>query len=481
MTEKTFYELVDNPHRLGHALGFTKLSEIHSHWIKFIWYPADYFKKNNNWKNTVKFFNKLGTTFEIEDEEGKIKRVKLTKSTFFKLINEKQRSLKGHRGSYKSTAILIVGSIARMLLEPDIRIGIIRKDFTKAAQILKNISDLMRKQITRELFKFAHGFYPKAVKDRDNILTFNFKETITAQGNINAYGIHANITGDHLDFSLFDDFVTIDDKISKAERDKTKIRIEEIRTNVLDPGKQAAFIGTTWHKDDAWKDCPPALYFDVYMARIFDKAIIQEKRATTTNVTFAANYELRHVISEDALFNDPSYARWEGMYRNGIGILDKKYWGTDTNALAFFSKKKNGRYQGIGWIFHEHIKTKIDFIKKKWEKYRIGTIWTEDNDDKGFVCDMLRDNGVMADTYHENTNKHVKIENNLLENGFWELIDWDIDTDPEFMNQILDYVEGSEPDDAPDATASAGRILIGNKTSYHADRWKHMKENQKIS
>lgn len=477
MTEEVFLDFIDNPHRLGHVIGFTKLSDIHSHWIKFLWYPEEYFKRNGNWKKTVKFFNKLGETFDIEDENGNPKRIKLTKKIFFELLGN-QRSLMGHRGSYKSTAILIVGAIVRLLLEPDIRIGIIRKDFTKAALILKNISDLMKKRMVKELFKYKHKFYPKAVKNRDNILTFNFKSTITAQGNVNAYGIHASITGDHLDFTLFDDFVTIDDKISRAEREKTKVRIEEVRANVLDPGKQAAFIGTTWHKDDAWQDCPPALKFDVYMAKIFDKDTIQEKRDLTTNITFSANYELRHVSSEDALFKDPHWGNWEGEYKNGIGVLDKKYWGKDTNALFFASKKRNGRYQGIGFTFHENIKVKIPFVKTKWLKYKIGTIWSEDNDDKGFVSDKLTENGVLADTYHENTNKHVKIENNLLENGFWELIDWDINTDPEFINQILDYTEGQEPDDAPDCTAVAGRILITSKSSVHADRWKHMREKK---
>jgi hypothetical protein len=33
-------------------------------------------------------------------------------------------------------------------------------------------------------------------------------------------------------------------------------------------------------------------------------------------------------------------------------------------------------------------------------------------------------------------------------------LEWAPDTDEEYMNQILDYREGSEPDDAPDSAAS---------------------------
>jgi len=41
----------------------------------------------------------------------------------------------------------------------------------------------------------------------------------------------------------------------------------------------------------------------------------------------------------------------------------------------------------------------------------------------------------------------------------WDKIAWAKDCQPEFMNQILDYEEGEEPDDAPDAFASLLREL----------------------
>ncbi len=471
-------EIIDHPHRLGHLLGKTKLTELHSHWIKFLWYPIEYFKENDNWKDTVKFFNKMGATLDVLSEDGKtIERVKLNKKRFFELLENKHRSLQGHRGSYKSTAILIVGAICRMIFEPDIRIGFIRKDFTKASAILKNISVLMKKKQVKELFKIAHGFEPKAIKDRDNILTFNFKESITPEGNINAYGIHASITGDHLDFTVFDDFVTIDDKISRAEREKTKIRIEEVVNHVLDPEKQSAFVGTPWDKDDAWINCPNPLKFDCYMTKLLSLKEINDRKARTTNITFSANMLLKHASHSDAIFKDPSYKRWEGRYRNGIGHIDKKYTGKDTCAFTFCAKKDNGRFQVIGWVWNEHVKTKKQFMLSKWEKYRIGTIHNENNDDKGGYSDIMRSWGLLIEEYHEKMNKHRKIVTHLLENGFFELIDFDPDTDPEYMNQILDYIEGSEPDDAPDSLASIGRILITEVSSVYTNRWATMREN----
>lgn len=329
----------------------------------------------------------------------------------------------------------------------------------------------MKKEEIKILFYQAHKIMPKAITDRADKLIFNFKDTITPEGNVNAYGVKESITGTHLDFVFLDDFVTIDDKISKAERDKTKIMIEEIVANILDPGAGVGFIGTPWHKDDAWKQCPKPIQYDCYNTGLMTEEQILEKRSSTTNITFAANYELRHVSSEDAMFKNPKFDRWNFRMRKGRGHIDKAYFGEDTTAVTFAEKKPNGRYQVIGWVYKDNIKYIMDKIAKTYKKYYIGTVYSEDNDDKGFASDQLREHKIRVSTYHENMNKHVKIQTYLLENGFWDLIDFEPDTDPEYLNQILDYVEGGEPDDAVDSLASLGRILIGKSTVY-TDRWK---------
>jgi hypothetical protein len=58
---------------------------------------------------------------------------------------------------------------------------------------------------------------------------------------------------------------------------------------------------------------------------------------------------------------------------------------------------------------------------------------------------------------NESTNKHVKILANLKSQ--WNNILWANDCQAEYMNQILDYQEGQEPDDAPDSAASCIRMM----------------------
>jgi len=414
ITNEHLIRIRNHPHLLGLLVGKKDLTELHSDWIKYIW------------------------------------------------TENLHRSLQAHRGAYKTTAVTIVGCIYGLLFHPDYRIGIIRENFTDASECLKNVSTLMKREEIKEIFYFAHGFYPKAIIDRADSVVFNFKKTITPEGNINAYGITQSITGTHLDFVLCDDFVTIKDKTSKAKRDTTKIMLEEIVNNVLDPGMGAGFVGTPWYKDDAWKLCPEPKRYDVYSTGILSEEEILKKKSRTTNVTFASNYELRHAVSANAIFQNPSYAAWDYRIKTGIGHIDAAYTGTDTNAMGFIAKKNDGRYQGIGWIHPGNIKDWWSFIKEKWQQYYIGTIYCENNSDKGFVADALWEKEkIPAENYHEAMNKHVKIRTHILENGFWELIDWDPKTDPEYLNQILDYIEGAEPDDAPDDLACLGRILLG--------------------
>lgn len=458
---------IENPHELGYLIKKNKLTELHSYWIKYLWYPKEYFYENNNAEKMINFFNSLGQCFEIEDEETEqLKRASLTEEIFFQLIDNPKRSLQAHRGSYKTTAISTIGCLIRLIFEPDIRICLVQKNFTKASLLLQTIRQAMLIPEIKELYKIAHGFYPKAVIKRDNILTFNFKKTNTPEGNINAYGVTQDMTGKHFDFIQADDFVTLDDKVSKAEREKTIIRLEDILNNILDPGKQMALSGTPWHKEDAWTICPSTLKFDIHMLDILTEEEKKEKKKSLSPVSYAANHELRHIASDETLFKDPKYSKWLLYVNNGIGSLDKKYFGEDTNAIAFAAKKPDGRYQVIGKMWPDHIKNHYDDIYRLWKKYKIGKIYTENNDDKDeSTAERLMNKGIMkVESYSENLNKQVKIQDYLLENGFWDLIDFDHDTDKEFINQVIDYTgDSKEKDDCVEVLANLGRLLIGKK------------------
>lgn len=402
--DKHLRKIRDCPHLIGHMVGKDKLTEQHSEWIKYVW------------------------------------------------DSKEHRSLQGHRGSYKTTAVTEIGIIWWLLFHPNDRIALIRKPYTEAAKTLRTVKDYFKLEVIQALFYFAHGMIPAFRQAKENSLILNFKKTITKEGSADAYGVGGNITGNHYDKIICDDFVTLKDRVSKAERESTKEFIREVITNIVDPGKQCGFIGTPWHKSDSWEVVPDPAKYDVDSTGILSDIDKEEKRSRTTSVLWAANYLLKHIVREDAIFSDPIYQKWDWKRSPVYAHLDCKYKGSHTNALTIMAELPGNKYQAIGWSFEENIKEKIQWVAEKCNKYRVNKIYNEENPDKGYTGDELKKEGLLVKTYHESTNKHVKIVNYLK--GYWPDIFWSGETDDEYMEQITDYEEAQEPDDAPDSAAS---------------------------
>lgn len=406
-TEEHLIAIRNQPHLLGHIAGKSKLTELHSAWILYIW-------------DTLQ-----------------------------------NRALQAHRGSYKTTAIAAIGAVWWMLFNPDDRICIMRKTFTDAADVVREIEMIMRLPEIQALFYFAQGTKPRFVQAKYGKLEFNFKTTNTPEGNVNAHAFDFSITGKHYDRILSDDFVTLRDRISKAERVRTKEVIKEIQTNIIEPGKPVSYIGTPWHRNDGWstEGMPEPVRFDVNRCGILSPEDIEAKRSRTTPVLFSANYLLRHDNDTDMLFTDPTYGEWKYSASSKIyAQIDAAFDGDHTCALTIMAKRPDGKIQAVGFSYPGNVKDWIGFIRKKYKHYRAIKIFNETNPDKGYTADKMTAAGMKVDTYAESANKHIKISSVLYE--AWPDIIWSNDTDDEYMEQIVDYREGEEPDDAPDSAAS---------------------------
>jgi len=422
-----------HPHLLGNFLGYTRLTKMHSGWIRYIWCPD-----------------------EVPDLDGKF---------------DSHRALMAHRGAYKTTAVVEVGSIWRLLFWPEERIAIIRKTHTDAAKVLYAVRQHFKREKLRDLFALVHGEVPRFIVDKDNTVTFSFKREVTREGNITCHGINASITGSHYDKILPDDIVTLKDRLSKAERYKTKEYIRELLTNIIDPGKTVGFTGTPWHQDDAWsmEGMPRPDKWDTTRAGLLTDDEIAEKRKTTTPLLFAINYDLKFIADEDAIFTDPSFVNWnwKGVTQT-YAHIDAKYAGDHTGALTIMSRRPgtSDRYQARGWMFYEDFSKDgvLENVVVTCAENRARTIYLETNADKGFGGKELRrvitklfvekkiKHCPMVKDYHESANKDIKIQTYLLKS--WRKIDWENHTNLEYMAQITDYREKQEPNDAPDSVAS---------------------------
>jgi hypothetical protein len=76
-------KIKQTPHLLGHLCGKTKLTQLHSDWIRYTW-------------------------------DSKV-----------------DVGLMGHRGSYKSTSVLEIGALYYLLFHPNARLFIVRKTYTQ--------------------------------------------------------------------------------------------------------------------------------------------------------------------------------------------------------------------------------------------------------------------------------------------------------------------------------------------------------------
>lgn len=421
--------ILQYPHLLGHIMGFTKLTTLHSEWIWHLWGQPDGI----------------------------------------------HTALQAHRGSFKTTCETQVGPVWWLLWHPDDRIGLIRETFTVAAETLRVIEKACKKPEIAALFDFIQPerapFH--VVEAPFGKLLLSCKHSITREASIQAHGIDQLPTGTHFDRALMDDVITRQDRLSRAKRERTMDGIRELIANIIDPGKSVMHTGTPWDKRDAWSlwtasreegeeeesiTLQPPLTATCYQTGLLSAKRIAKLKRTTTPSLFAANYELKHVADEDQLFKDAVFEPWDHKVFNVSAQLDAKYDGDHTMALTVAARRSDGKIQVYGKIWTENVKSKIDDILKVCIQRKVRRLWNETNPDKGYTADLLarpsREDRppLLVKRYQETLNKHNKIVSYLLE--YWDELIFDPDCDEAYIAQILDYRQGQEPDDGPDSLAS---------------------------
>ena len=269
-------------------------------------------------------------------------------------------------------------------------------------------------------------------------------------------GTQSSVTGKHYDFIFTDDIINIKDRSSRAEREKTKTFYRELN-NVKMLGTGRIFnTGTPWHPSDAFELMPDAEKWDCYSTGIMTEEMIAEKRLRTTKGEFAANYELRHVPSDDVLFTDPKTGAPREMAMQGESHVDAAYYGEDWTAFTT-AAIHDGKFYVLGKCWRKHIDDVEDNIVQIHNRMQAGKLHTETNADKGYVAKSLRSKGVRIATYHESQNKFIKISSYLK--AEWPDIIFVEGTDPKYIEMICDYNEDAEHDDCPDSLASLIRII----------------------
>jgi hypothetical protein len=427
--EENLKIIAQYPHILGHLIGFEKLNIWHTRWI------------NHTWEADV------------------------------------PRALQAYRGGYKTTAIVLTGCIRWMLFHPNDRILLLRKKFSDAAEVVRAISRAMQTVEVNELFKQAHGEYPEAMVNKEGNLTYSFKKTNTIEGSITGLGIEQGITGHHYDKIVCDDIITLRDRISRAERERTIEMVREVATNIIDPGKGSIWTGTPWHREDAWKEIrrfARIARYPISKYNFIGEEAAEKKKRTTTPYLYSANYELELGKDESLLFSEPIWPRrWDHSIQGAMAQLDTAFDGDHYCALTIAAPtRKEGNnqwYQAVGFTYPGNVEDWEGTIVSLCKKYRVKYLYVETNADKGASAKRLASRGLRVKPYTEGMNKHIKIGTYLYK--VWPYIEWSGDTDEEYMSQVTEYKEGVEPDDAPDSAAALFREAFDTAGSAARSRW----------
>lgn len=406
--------LIEKPYKFGRMLGFTKLTLLHNAWMH-------------------------------------------------KMIRSKSdHTLQAHRGSYKTTCVSIALAILIILL-PNKRILFMRKTDADVKEIIKQVQNILLDPHTQVFVQAIYGVSLKLTVASATEVSTNLTTDVKGTSQLVGIGTGASLTGKHFDIIFTDDIVNVQDRISKAERDHTKIIYQELR-NIVNRGGRIFNTGTPWHKDDAFSLMPDPEKWDYKQTGLIDDDEIEKIRKSMTASLFAANYELRHIAADDVLFWDPVTGGDPAMVQQGDAHIDAAYGGEDWTAFTIINKKlvdDRPKYFVFGKCWRKHVDDVEDQCVKYYKDFNCGKLFNETNGDKGYLNKDLKAKGVRSVPYHEDMNKYLKISTYLK--NVWEDVIFVQGTDDAYINQICDYNEEAEHDDCPDSLASLIRKKWGTK------------------
>ena len=329
--------LREKPYKFGHMLGFTKLGILHNEWIKEMAYGRE------------------------------------------------DKTLQSSRGTYKTTCNSIALSLRIILLARQ-RTMFMRKTDTDVKEVLRQVQKILADPHTNYFVQTIYGVNLQMLTKSTQEVSTNLSIDTKGTGQLIGIGTGGSLTGKHFDCIFTDDIVNVQDRVSKAERERTKMVYQELQ-NIKNPGGKIFNTGTPWHEEDCFSIMPAADRYDCYhpeVQKIISAEELANRKKNMLPSLFAANYELRFIPSEDVIFVDPKTGEEPAMCEQGMMHVDSAFYGEDYTAWSVM-RKAGGKYYLYGQIRRKHVEECYDEIEKDFRRYMCGKLHMEDNADKGMV------------------------------------------------------------------------------------------------
>ena len=401
--------LKDEPVKYARSLGLTKLGPLHNRWIREM------------------------------------------------VCGRHDKTLQASRGTYKTTCVSVALAMIMILL-PNKRILFMRKTDSDVKEVIRQVKKILLDPHTQVFVTSIYGTQVWLTAQSATELSTNLSADIKGTAQLVGIGTGASLTGKHFDFIFTDDIVNLQDRVSKAERDRIKLVYQELQ-NIKNRGGKIFNTGTPWHKDDCFSIMPDADKYNCYheeIAKIITPEELSTIKQSMTASLFAANYELRHIAEEDVIFTEPKVNAPFELAMNGMSHVDAAFYGEDYTAFTAMAIH-DGEFYVFGKCWRKHIDDVMDEVVEGHNKLLCQKMFNELNADKGYVAKQLRNKGLKVSTYQESQNKYVKIVSHLKFE--WAHVNFVVGTDEAYIQQICDYNENAEHDDCPDSLASLIRVM----------------------
>ena len=400
--------LYERPMEYGHQMGFTLLTELHNGWIRSM------------------------------------------------ICQGPDHTLMAHRGSYKTTCVSVAFAIM-MITRPNDRIMFVRKTDTDVKEVIEQVEHMLLNEKTQYLVKQMYGTNLTLVVNSSTELKTNLTNDPRGTSQLLGIGIGGSLTGKHYDYIFTDDIINMKDRSSRAERERTKDAYRELQ-NIKNRGGRIFNTLTPWHVDDAAMLMPEPERWPWDTTGLMTQADYDEIAKVTTPSLLAANYQLRHIPSDDVIFTDPKTGASHEKVYHGLCHVDAAYGGEDYTAFTAM-RYEDGTFYVYGRLWRKHVSDVADQIRAEHMRLMLGRMHMETNADKGYVARDFKQAGIPVVPYVETQNKAIKIE--TFGKELWPSVVFVNGTDQAYINQICDWTPEAEHDDAPDSYASLARVMKG--------------------
>jgi predicted phage terminase large subunit-like protein len=297
-------------------------------------------------------------------------------------------------------------------------------------------------------------------------------------------GSRGSITGRGADLALIDDpYKDYQDAISPIVSEAVWTWYRSVLRTRLSPNAAIVLIHTRWTKKDLtgrlieqdgtienggqWKVLKlPAInvHGEALWPSQYSVQALREVEKSIGRQLFSALYQQDPLDVTERIFEEANFEEPPKNMRC-FAYLDPALGGADYCALTIggISNQEDDPkiYIAYGVIWRSNLDATYEYVERLCKKYQVATLYVESNQGQLAIANHLAKK-LPTKRINNSDSNPIRIQNFVKVN--WANMYFSQECQPEYLNQVLEYSEFAQHDDAPDSLAGLVQQLgIGNK------------------